>query len=132
MGEIKALILLPIIVPVLAGCNPQVVAETLSTVQVCSQSAGILGDMQSLLGSAAANPLALGTYLEKIGELSAEFSALTPLPSELSAAHRELSSKFEELLSTVEEPSLGNLAALPNLVAETQIALMAFQDACSL
>ncbi len=88
--------------------------------------------MQSLLGSAAANPLALGTYLEKIGKLSAEFSALTPLPSELSAAHNELSSKFEELLLTVEEPSLGNLAALPTLVAETQIALMEFQDACSL
>ena len=132
MGKTKALFLLPIIVPALAGCSPQVVAETISTAQVCSESAGILGDMESLLVSAAANPLAFGTYLEKIGELSADFSALTPLPTELSEAHNELSSNFEELLTTAQQPSVGNLSSLPNLVAETQISLMEFQDACSL
>jgi hypothetical protein len=132
MGKTKALFLLPIIVPVLAGCSPQVVAETISTAQVCSESAGILGDMESLLVSAAANPLAFGTYLEKIGELSADFSALTPLPTELSEAHNELSSNFEKLLTTAQQPSVGNLSSLPNLVAETQISLMEFQDACSL
>ena len=128
----KALLLLPIIVPVLAGYSPQVVAETISTAQVCSQSAGILGDMESLLVSAAANPLAVGLYLEKIGELSTDFSALTPLPAELADAHDELSSNFEKLLMTARQPSVGNLASLPNLVAETQISLMDFQEACSI
>ncbi len=132
MGKTKALFLLPIIIPVLAGCSPQVVAETISTAQVCSESAGILGDMESLLVSAAANPLAFGTYLEKIGALSADFSALTPLPTELSEAHNELSSNFEELLTTAQQPSVGNLSSLPNLVAETQVSLMEFQQACSI
>lgn len=132
MARTKAFLLLPIIVPVLAGCSPQVVAETISTAQVCSESAGILGDMESLLVSAAANPLAFGTYLEKIEELSADFSALTPLPTELAEAHNELSSNFEELLTTAQQPSVGNLSSLPNLVAETQIALMDFQEACSI
>ena len=132
MGKTKALFLLPIIIPVLAGCSPQVVAETISTAQVCSESAGILGDMESLLVSAAANPLAFGTYLEKIGELSADFSALTPLPTELSEAHNELSSNFEKLLTTAQQPSVGNLSSLPNLVAETQVSLMEFQQACSI
>lgn len=132
MGKTKALFLLPIIFPILVGCSPQLVAETISTAQVCSQSAGILGDIEGLLVSAAANPLAFGTYLEKIGELSADFSALTPLPSELAGAHNELSSNFEELLIIAQQPSVGNLASLPNLVAETQISLMEFQEACSI
>lgn len=132
MGKTRAFLLLPIIVPVLAGCSPQVVAETISTAQVCSESAGILGDMESLLVSAAANPLAFGTYLEKIEELSADFSALTPLPTELAEAHKELSSNFEELLTTAQQPSVGNLSSLSNLVAETQISLMEFQEACSI
>ena len=132
MGKTKAFFIMPIIVPVLAGCSPQIVAETISTAQVCSESAGILGDMESLLVSAAANPLALGTYLEKIDELATDFSALTPLPAELSEAHKELSSNFDKLLTTAEEPSVGNLASLPNLVAETQISLMEFQEACSI
>ena len=132
MCKSKALIFLAVIVPSLAGCSPQLVAETISTAQVCSESAGILGDMESLLVSAASNPLAFGTYLQKIGELSADFSALTPLPSELAGAHNELSSNFEELLMTAQQPSVGNLASLPNLVAETQISLMEFQEACSI
>jgi hypothetical protein len=132
MGKTKAFLLLPVIVPVLAGCSPQGVAETISTAQVCSESAGILGDMETLLVSAAANPLAFETYLEKIDELSADFSALTPLPTELSEAHDELSSNFEELLTIAQQPSVGNLSSLPNVVAETQISLLEFREACSL
>ena len=132
MCKSKALLLLAIIVPSLAGCSPQVVAETISTAQVCSESAGILRDMESLLVSAAANPLAFGTYLEKIEELSVDFSALTPLPTQLAEAHKELASNFEELLTTVQQPSVGNLSSLPNLVAEPQISLMEFQEACAI
>ena len=132
MKKAKALLFLPVILPALVACSPQVVAETISAAQVCSESAGILGDMESLLVSAAANPLALGTYLEKIDELATDFSALTPLPAELSEAHKELSSNFDKLLTTAEEPSVGNLASLPNLVAKTQISLMEFQEACSI
>lgn len=116
----------------LVGCSPQTVAETISTAQVCSESAGILGDMESLLVSAAANPLAFSTYFEKIGELSSDFAALTPLPSELADAHDKLSSNFEALLEVAEQPSVAHLASLPNLVAETQISVMEFQEACSL
>lgn len=132
MGKTKAFFILPIIVPVLVGCSPQVVAETISTAQVCSESAGILGDMESLLVSAAANPLAFGTYLEKIEELSADFSALTPLPAELADSHGALSGNFEQLLTTAKNPSVADLAALPNLIADTQISLMDFEDSCSL
>jgi hypothetical protein len=132
MAKSASVLLLPLLLATVAGCSPQVVAETISTAQVCSESAGILGDMESLLVSAAANPLAFGTYLEKIEELSADFSALTPLPTELAEAHNELSSNFEELLTTAQQPSVGNLSSLPNLVAETQISLMEFQEACSI
>jgi len=132
MGKRTTFLLLPIVIPVLAGCSPQGVAETISTAQVCSESAEILGDMESLLVSAAANPIAVGTYLEKIGELSADFSELTPLPEELALAHNELATNFGELLSTAQEPSVEKLSSLPKLIAETQISLMEFEDTCSL
>ena len=94
--------------------QPQVVGETISAAQVSSESAGTLGDMDSLLVSAAANALGFGTYLEKIEELSADFSALTPPPTELAEDHKGLSSNFEELRTTAEQPSVGNLSSLPN------------------
>ena len=124
--------LLALFAPAVTGCSPQLVAETVSKAQVCSDSARILGDMENLLVSAAANPLASVTYLETIDELASEFSALTPLPSELADSHDELSGNFEGLLQIAKSPSVGNLGSLPNLIAETQISLLEFQEACSL
>lgn len=113
------------------GCSPQGVAETISTAQVCSESAGILADMESLLVSIAANPLAFETYLGKISELSADFATLNPIATEVDGPHAAVSAGFAQLIETAESPTVTSIGEIPNLIAETQIALMEFEAACS-
>ena len=121
-----------LLTPTLGACSPQMVAETVSKAQVCSAASEILADMEELLVSSVANPLAIDTYFGKISELSEEFASLTPLPKELSDAHKAVSMNFEQLLEISDEPTLSNLVVLPNLIADTQVLLIDFRKACSL
>jgi hypothetical protein len=121
-----------LLTPTLGACSPQMVAETVSKAQVCSAASEILADMEELLVSSVANPLAIDTYFGKISELSEEFASLTPLPKELSDAHKAVSMNFEQLLEISDEPTLSNLVVLPNLIADTQVSLIDFKKACSL
>ena len=121
-----------LLTPTLGACSPQMVAETVSKAQVCSAASEILADMEELLVSSVANPLAIDTYFGKISELSEEFASLTPLPKELSDAHKAVSMNFEQLLEISDEPTLSNLVVLPNLIADTQVSLIDFRKACSL
>ena len=121
-----------LLTPTLGACSPQMVAETVSKAQVCSAASEILADMEELLVSSVANPLAIDTYFAKISELSEEFASLTPLPKELSDAHKAVSMNFEQLLEISDEPTLSNLVVLPNLIADTQVSLIDFRKACSL
>ena len=116
----------------LGACSPQRVAETVSKAQVCSEASEILADMEELLVSSVANPLAIDTYFGKISELSEEFASLTPLPKDLTDAHNAVSMNFEQLLEISDEPTLSNLVVLPNLIADTQVLLIDFRKACSL
>lgn len=131
MKKSQSLKILPLLVITLVGCSPQVVAETVSTAQVCSESAEILADMESLLVSVAANPLAFDTYLGKISELSSEFAALNPVATEVDGPHAAVSEGFAQLIDTAESPTVTSIGGLPNLIAETQIALMEFEAVCS-
>ena len=121
-----------LLTPTLGACSPQMVAETVSKAQVCSAASEILADMEELLVSSVANPLAIDTYFGKISELSEEFASLTPLPKELSDAHKAVSMNFEQLLEISDEPTLSNLVVLPNLIADTQVSLIDFRKACAL
>ncbi len=123
--------ILPLVMATLVACSPQGVAETISTAQVCSESAEILADTESLLVSVAANPLAFDTYLGKISELSSEFAALNPVATEVDAPHAAVSEGFAQLIETAESPTVTSIGEPPNLIAETQIALMDFEAACS-
>ena len=53
----------------LSGCSPQSVAETVSTAQVCAESAVILGQMREVVVLTATNPAGFETYATKLGEL---------------------------------------------------------------
>lgn len=131
MRVVRAAVIALLTVPALAGCSPQSVAETVSKAQVCSEASAMLGDMEELLVSSIANPLAIKTYFAKISELSEEFSSLRPLPAELSDAHEAVSLNFGQLLEIANKPTVGNLVILPNLIADTQVSLFDFRDACS-
>ena len=116
----------------LSGCSPQAVAERVSTTQVCAESAGILRDMREIVLLAATNPAGVGTYAEKLGQLLDDFDALDPLEPELDAAHAKVSSSINALLDTISDPSVSALADVPTQIADAQIGLVEFVDACSL
>lgn len=116
----------------LTGCSPQAVAERVSTTQVCAESASILGDMREIVVLAATNPAGLATYAEKLGQLLDDFDALDPLEPELKAAHTKVSLSINGLLTTVADPSASALAEVPTQIADAQIGLVEFVDACSL
>lgn len=115
----------------LSGCVSNPLANTLSTLQVCSQSARILTDMEEVLRLAMANPLATATYAERLSELSDEFSALEPSDSELKEAHSALGAEITGVVEILANPSIGAVAEIPALVAQSQIALMDFTKACT-
>jgi catechol 2,3-dioxygenase-like lactoylglutathione lyase family enzyme len=72
-----------------------------------------------------------GTYTERLTELSTEFKALEPQEPTLAAAHGDLSAQIDAVLNTVENPTISGVADLPTVVAESQIALMDYVDACT-
>jgi len=95
-------------VSALAGCSLQFVAETVSKAQVCSDASSILGDMEQLLVSSIANPLAIGTYFAETSELSEDFASLTPQPSFDSAVryrpHKTPNNAFPKRVRPKREP----------------------------
>jgi hypothetical protein len=115
----------------LSGCVSNPLANTLSTLQVCSQSARILTEMEEVLRLAVANPLATATYAERLSELSDEFTALEPSDAELREAHSALGAEITGVVEILENPSIGAVAEIPALVAQSQIALMDFAKACA-
>ncbi len=116
----------------LSGCSPQSVAETVSTAQVCAESAVILGQMREVVVLTATNPAGFETYATKLGELLDEFDALTPLDPELKASHEKVSDSVAAIIVTLKDPSVPALQALPTEIADAQVGLMEFLDACSL
>ena len=115
----------------LGGCASNPVADTISSVQVCTESVRILTDMEEVLRMALANPLATATYAERLSELSAEFSALEPRDPDLDAAHSALGAEIEGVIDILENPSLSAVTELPAVIAQSQIALMDFTTACT-
>ena len=116
---------------VLSGCSPQAVAERVSTTQVCAESASILREMREIVLLAATNPAGVATYAEKLGQLIDEFDALDPLEPGLKAAHTKVSASVNALLATVADPSASALADVPTHIADAQIGLVEFVDACA-
>ena len=125
-----ALLLVPGLL--LSGCSPQAVAERVSTTQVCAESASILKDMREIVLLSATNPAGVATYAEKLGQLLDEFDALEPLEPNLKAAHTKVSASVNALLSTIADPSASALADVPTQIADAQIGLVEFVDACAL
>ena len=115
----------------LGGCASNPVADTISSVQVCTESVRILTDMEEVLRMALTNPLATATYAERLSELSAEFNALEPRDPDLDAAHSALGTEIEGVLGILENPSLSAVTELPTVIAQSQIALMDFTTACT-
>jgi hypothetical protein len=115
----------------LGGCVSNPIADTISSVQVCAESARILGEMEEVLRMAVANPLATATYAKRLSELSDEFSALEPRNAELSDAHSALGAEIVGVVELLENPSLSLVSELPAVVAQSQIALMDFTQACT-
>jgi hypothetical protein len=113
------------------GCASNPLANSISSFQVCTESLRILTDMEEVLRLALANPLAAGTYTERLSELSDEFSALDPQDAELDTAHSNLSARIDVVLETVENPSVAGVAELPTAIAESQMALRDFTTACT-
>ncbi len=115
----------------LSGCASNPLSESISTLQVCTESVRILTDMEEILRLAMANPLAAATYTERLSELGVEFQALAPQNPDLALAHGELSERIDVLIETVENPSLSGVAELPTVIAESQIALRNYANACT-
>ena len=115
----------------LGGCVSNPIADTISSVQVCAESARILGEMEEVLRLAVANPLAPATYAKRLSELSDEFNALEPRNAELSDAHSALGAEITGVVAILENPSVSVLTELPDVVAQSQIALMDFTQACT-
>lgn len=114
----------------LSGCaNP--VTNAATDALVCAESARILTSMQEVLDLAGGNPLALPTYTERAKELHAEFDALEPRGEELSAAHQALSDQILAVITTAEEPNLDTLVALPEAIANLELAAMDYLEACT-
>jgi hypothetical protein len=116
----------------LAGCSPQSVAETVSTAQVCAESAAILSDMREVVVLSATNPAGFETYATKLGELLDDFNALAPLDPDLKASHEKVSESVAAIVVILKDPSTSGLSGLPTQIADAQIGLMEFVDACSL
>ena len=115
----------------LGGCGVAPLANTVTTLQVCAESARILSEMEEVLRMAVANPLATATYAERLSELSDEFAALEPRDPELVEAHGALGAEIVGVVALLENPSLNAVTELPALVAQSQIALMDFTQACT-
>jgi hypothetical protein len=115
----------------LGGCVSNPIADTISSVQVCAESARILGEMEEVLRLAVTNPLATATYAERLSELSDEFAALEPTDPELVEAHSALGAEIVGVVELLENPSLSLVSELPAVVAQSQIALMDFTQACT-
>ncbi len=115
----------------ITGCVGNPLSESISSLQVCADSVGILTEMQEVLRLALANPLAASTYTDRLTELSDEFKALAPEEPTLSAAHGDLSAQIDLVLETVANPSISGVADLPTLIADSQIALMDYTAACT-
>ena len=115
----------------LTGCVGNPLSESISSLQVCADSVGILTEMQEVLRLALANPLAADTYTQRLTELSDEFKALAPEEPTLAAAHGDLSAQIDLVLETVANPSISGVADLPTLIADSQIALMDYTEACT-
>jgi hypothetical protein len=113
------------------GCANNPVADSISSLQVCASSVRILTGMEEALRLALANPMAAGTYTERLSELSDEFAALKPRDSELATAHTALSARIDVVVETMENPSASGLAALPAVIAESQSALRDYAEACA-
>lgn|GEM_PF-624325 len=116
----------------LSGCSPQSVAETVSTAQVCAESAVILGQMRETVVLAATNPAGFATYATKLGDLLDDFNALEPLDPELNVSHEKVSRSVESIVVTLGDPTVAALAQLPTQIADAQLGLMEFVEACSL
>lgn len=115
----------------ITGCVGNPLSESISSLQVCSESVGILTEMQEVLRLALANPLAADTYTVRLTELSDEFKALAPQEPTLATAHGDLSAQIDVVLETVANPSISGVADLPTVIAESQIALMDYTAACT-
>lgn len=113
------------------GCVGNPLSESISSLQVCSESVGILTEMQEVLRLALANPLAADTYTQRLTELSDEFKALTPEDATLATAHGDLATQIDLVLETVANPSVAGVADLPTVIADSQIALMDYTAACT-
>ena len=115
----------------LGGCGVIPLANTVTTLQVCAESARILGEMEEVLRLAVTNPLATATYAKRLSELSDEFAALEPTDPELVEAHSALGAEIVGVVELLENPSLSLLSELPAVVAQSQIALMDYTQACT-
>lgn len=115
----------------LGGCATNPIADTVSSLQVCTQSVRILTDMEAVIRLAVANPLGAATHTARLAELSDEFAALEPRDAELQAAHSALGLQITRVQDALENPSIGSVTAMPALVAETQTALVDFTRACT-
>jgi hypothetical protein len=124
------IILVPLIL--VAGCSPQTVVESISTAQVCGESAVIMGQMQDMLRSVAADPTSFETYEVRLRELFDDFNALEPVNEELSAAHGQVAVGVNAIFETLSNPSASGLSELPSQLAETQSAGMEFVRSCTL
>jgi hypothetical protein len=115
----------------LGGCGVIPLANTVTTLQVCAESARILNEMEEVLRLAVTNPLATATYAERLSELSDEFAALEPTDPELVEAHSALGAEITGVVAILENPSVSVLTELPDVVAQSQIALLDFTKACT-
>ena len=115
----------------LTGCVSNPLSDSISSLQVCTESARILSDMEEVLRLALVNPLAADTYTERLTELSDEFTALAPQDETLALAHGDLSAQIDVVLETVANPSISGVADLPTVIAESQIALLDYTAACT-
>jgi propanediol dehydratase large subunit len=124
------IILVPLIF--VAGCSPQTVVESISTAQVCGESALIMGRMQDMLRAVAADPTSFETYEVRLRELFDDFNALEPVNEELSAAQEQVAVGVNAIFETLGNPSMSGLSELPSQLAETQGAAAEFVRACTL
>jgi len=113
-----------------SGCaNP--VADAVADAAVCVESARILTGMNDVLDLAGGNPLALPTYVERIGELNDEFAALEPRGEELSSAHQALTEQIDSVIAAASQPNLDSLVGLPEAIAQLELAAMDYLAACT-
>ena len=114
-----------------SGCSAVEEAQTrVSMAGTCVSAAGIMQEMGEIGLLVSSNPLAAGTYADRLSELSTDLDALGSGDPELDGALDDVSGGVNTIIESLRNPGMEALGVIPEQIAQTQIAFMAVGTSC--